>query len=1255
MKTNKLIYAVAVICTFFLYKSTFAQWSTNPAVNNAICTATNNQSNTSIVSDGSGGAIITWVDERIGVGDTEIYAQRINSVGIVQWTADGIEICDGSSVPNNPALVSDGFGGAIITWEDYRYGSGLPAIFGQRINSAGVVQWIADGVEIGEGIWGQYFAQIVSDGAGGAIITWEDELIFGSPDIYAQRVNASGVIQWPTYGIAICSAANNQKSPKILSDGSGGAIITWTDFRSGASPDIYAQRVNSTGATQWLADGVAISTAANIQNLPAIISDELGGAIITWQDNRSGSTYDIYAQHINSTGIAQWTANGLSICTAANNQNSPTLVYDGSGGAIITWQDNRNGIYNDIYSQRVNAAGTVQWTADGVVLSTAAENQSYPAIVSDGSGGALITWQDNRSGLSYDIYVQHINATGTVQWTADGVSVSTAFANQTSPTIVSDGAGGAIITWKDNRNGSFDIYVQNVCASPPPATPSTISGATDVCPGTSNTYSVTPVSGATSYTWTLPIGWIGTSTTNSITVTSYSTSGFISVTANNGCGISGASSLGISLNILPTVTANATATTICNGTSVTLTGGGTTSYSWTGGVTDGTAFTPSLTTTYTVTGTNGAGCTNTDTITITVNALPTVTTNASSTTVCNGTAVTLTGGGATSYSWTGGVTDGISFTPSATTTYTVTGTSVGCTNTATVNVTVNSLPTVTANSSATTVCNGTAVTLTGGGTTSYSWTGGVTDGTAFTPSSTATYTVTGTDANGCINTSTVTIIVNPLPTVTANASSTTICIGTAITLTGGGATSYSWSAGVTDGSLFTPSSTVTYTVTGTDLAGCINTEIITITVNALPAVTANSSAATVCNGAAVTLTGSGAVSYSWSGGVTDGSSFTPASTSTYTVTGTDVNGCTETSTTSVNVNPIITSGITSTNASDCVACDGTATTSPIGGTPPYIYLWNDPGLQTTSTALFLCSGTYSVTIEDMAGCTITDSTTIFVSTDLIANFTMVPDSTNGYNLFAFNTSTGIGNSYSWDFGDGTTSTLSSPMHDYAAVGTYNVCLIASNSSCGADTLCKSITITGILNTCNSLFNIADDTINPDPNAHYVYNLSYGSINTYLWDFGDGTTSTSATPTHVYSGTGPYLLCLSIDDGVGCTDMFCDSLISADSLNRSSGVIQLTVYDVPTFYSIITDIENTLEAQNVTIAPNPFNETTIFTVNLNEPYCFELIDILGKKVKSKTEISAKQFEISREGLENGIYFYKIYTTKNLVNVGRVVIH
>ncbi len=433
-----------------------AQWQLDGT---PLSTAANDQSSPTIVSDGAGGAIVTWQDTRSGTS-IDIYAQRLNAFGAPQWTANGVALCTATNHQYTPTIVSDGAGGAIVTWQDTRSGTNND-IYAQRVNALGAPQWTANGVALCAAASDQYYPTIVSDGAGGAIVTWHDYRSGPSADIYAQRVNASGAPQWAANGVALCTAVNDQLYPAIVSDGAGGAIVTWYEYRSG-TPDIYAQRVNAAGAPQWTANGVAVCTAAHNQDTPTIASDGAGGAIVTWQDTRSGTDSDIYAQRVNAVGAPQWTANGVALCTAASEQYVPTIVSDGAGGAIVTWQDLRSGNY-DVYVQRVNALGVSQWTADGVALSTAVNDQVTPTIASDGAGGATVTWFDNRSNTDYDIYAQRVNALGVPQWTANGLALSTAAYNQTTPTIVSDGAGGTIVTWNDFRSGTtYDIYAQRI-------------------------------------------------------------------------------------------------------------------------------------------------------------------------------------------------------------------------------------------------------------------------------------------------------------------------------------------------------------------------------------------------------------------------------------------------------------------------------------------------------------------------------------------------------------------------------------------------------------------------------------------------------------------------------------------------------------------------------------------------------------------------------------------------------------------------
>lgn len=321
-------------------------------------------------------------------------------------------------------------------------------------------EWQLDGNPITAVTSGPYISSMISDGSGGCIVAWAD-FRTTSYDIYVQRFSDAGAALWTANGVALCAAIGDQESPTLVSDGVGGAIATWEDSRTGTR-DVYARRITSAGAPQWTADGVALCTATNGQFLPQITSDGANGAIVVWRDLRSGTNYDIYARRVSAAGTALWTANGVAVCTAANGQTSPELIPDGLGGAFITWDDSRSGP-SDIYAQRLNSAGTTLWLLNGVALCAAADSQLRPRIATDGAGGAIIAWWDLRTGLDYDIYARRIDAAGVPQWNVNGNEVCVGNGNQDGPLIVSDGVDGIILAWADRRSSpQHDVYTQRM-------------------------------------------------------------------------------------------------------------------------------------------------------------------------------------------------------------------------------------------------------------------------------------------------------------------------------------------------------------------------------------------------------------------------------------------------------------------------------------------------------------------------------------------------------------------------------------------------------------------------------------------------------------------------------------------------------------------------------------------------------------------------------------------------------------------------
>ena len=430
-------------------------------------------------------------------------------IGIVQigysWPVEnGVAICTVAGVQSGPQIILDDRGGEIMTWTDYRNGDS--DIYAQAIDSIGNVRWTLNGVSVSTASSSQYNPKLVSDGQGGAIITWEDSrssegvtiyaqainstgmtkwtsggvpictsnshypqiiadgqggaiiVFMKNFDIYAQAIDSTGTINWDLNGVAVCTDSGYQAYPQLVSDGQGGAIIVWADS------DIYAQAIDRSGFLKWIPEGVGICTASSVQSRPQIISDGQGGAIITWVDSRNYATTsdNIYAQAVNSLGVVKWMEYGIPICMAPLDQENPQLVSDGQGGAMITWQDSRiDYLSSDIYAQAISSLGLLKWPLDGVAISTAIHEQKYPGIITDGDGGAVIIWQDNRNGI-YDVYAQRINNNGVVQSIIDGTYICSTLEYSNSQQIIPDGHGAAFIIWTDPRNGNSDIYVQKI-------------------------------------------------------------------------------------------------------------------------------------------------------------------------------------------------------------------------------------------------------------------------------------------------------------------------------------------------------------------------------------------------------------------------------------------------------------------------------------------------------------------------------------------------------------------------------------------------------------------------------------------------------------------------------------------------------------------------------------------------------------------------------------------------------------------------
>ncbi len=548
-----------------------------------------------------------------------------------------------------------------------------------------------------------------------------------------------------------------------------------------------------------------------------------------------------------------WTNNNTATGLASSGIGSiPPFTATNAGSSIISYS---------------NICGAVNTTLTVVPSITPSISNNTPLCV----GGNLI-----------------LNGSSANSYTWAGVSGFTSSIQ--SPTIanISTLNSGIYTLTASNAAGCIKTVTTNITINTLPVV--SCSANQSVC--ASSPINLTGNGGQT-YNWAGPNGYTSNLQNPTISNASSLNTGAYTLTATNSNGCSNTASTSVVVNTLLVVTVSANST-ICIGSSINLMGAGGQTYFWTGP----NSYTSTLQNatinnastinagTYTLTAFGSNGCSNTATTSVVVNVLPVVSAFSNST-ICVGSAINLVGAGGQTYFWTGpnSYTSNLQNSninnASATNagTYTLTATnSNGCVNSATTSVIVNALPVVSASSNSN-ICVGSFINLIGAGGLTYYWTGpnsytsNVQNPSITNTSSlnTGTYTLTATNANGCINSATTSVIVNALPVVSASSNSTS-CVGAAINFTGAGGQSYYWTGPNSyTSNLQNPTISNTnslnagiYTLTATNANGCSNTASTTIVVSPLPdaSISVNS---VVCVGSSINLNGAGGLSYFWTG------------------------------------------------------------------------------------------------------------------------------------------------------------------------------------------------------------------------------------------------------------------------------------------------------------------------------------------------------------------------------------------------------
>jgi len=420
-----------------------------------------------VASDAYGGVYFAWEDGRpFPAGYVpDIYATRLTNIGTIAfgWRPNGAPVCSTAVQSFSPVIKSDGQGGAFISYYDGSGGLG-GGIFVQRMAPNGAPLWQTNGV-LASGVAGSPGGgpSIAPDDSQGLFVAWGDDR--ANPGfaraIYAQHVSSDGTLIWDPNGIEISTSTGFNDDPSIVSDGGGGAYVSWVDNRVAGVGRCYVQHLDGEGDSLWPNSGSPATTSMRNQVMApgrSLQPDGSGGVYVGWSDNYTGSTGVAFAQRLTSAGFPSpgWPDTGVRARITAfpgGIQGPPYLLRSDTSGVFLTWIQGAA-----IEAQRLGLDGARQW-GDPAVAPFGGRLCSYHDTVSDSAGGLIIA-------TAYGTYViaQRLDSNGVKLWGSLGLHLSSGASNKKFVAGAPDGAHGAIFAWSDDRNDAGDIYAQNVSA-----------------------------------------------------------------------------------------------------------------------------------------------------------------------------------------------------------------------------------------------------------------------------------------------------------------------------------------------------------------------------------------------------------------------------------------------------------------------------------------------------------------------------------------------------------------------------------------------------------------------------------------------------------------------------------------------------------------------------------------------------------------------------------------------------------------------
>jgi hypothetical protein len=413
-----------------------------------------------VAADGSGGCFVVWyqaVDDT--GGPSQVYAQHLNPGGVRTWGSGGVPVATKHATQSLASLVPDGKGGIVVSLIDGDRNRTFNDIVVQRLSASGEKIWGEAGVVAGSVY--VFPPLLVADGSGGAIVVFSNYDPTTGEQVMAQHVSAAGALLWPAPGIHVADG-EHQSDPVAIEDGSGGAIVAW--IQGYPDPTGQAQRVSFEGQRLWSDQGVVLGH--QMTGL-AISSDAQGASLVGWLDTRNFTPdhgAEIYAQKLDGNGSPVWTPGGVAASREDAGKLHVRVAPDGEGGAFVTWEQASLRPL-EIAAQRVNASGAAVWAPNGLVVSPAGYSVYSHDMAPDGRGGLFVGCYHVHASESptLDLLARHLGPKGSFAESSGPTTLSNAAAEGVD--LASDDLANAFVGWTDH-SGASDVLVSKLRPEP---------------------------------------------------------------------------------------------------------------------------------------------------------------------------------------------------------------------------------------------------------------------------------------------------------------------------------------------------------------------------------------------------------------------------------------------------------------------------------------------------------------------------------------------------------------------------------------------------------------------------------------------------------------------------------------------------------------------------------------------------------------------------------------------------------------------